>query len=226
MSLSQPPAASDFYREDFAAALVAGRSSSSIRAPARRTRRLGASNRAERAGQQNRSCPVDHHAVRPPQSTSEIPHHDVLADRLVKNDFAARHGDDAIARLEHVMQVVADEYSGDSLRLVDRARSRAPWSVSLTERWLVGSSRISTLDLKCMARAMATPCRWPPESSLKQRVGRAHMQIDIGNRLHRISRACAGDQATHSRRSRSLSGSRPMNRLRAIDMVGTMELSW
>ena len=37
--------------------------------------------------------------------------------------------------------------------------------VSLTERWLVGSSRISTFDLKCMARAMATPCRWPPESS-------------------------------------------------------------
>src|SRR5665213_1630459 len=33
--------------------------------------------------------------------------------------------------------------------------------VSLTDRWFVGPSRISSRDLKCMARAIATPCRWP-----------------------------------------------------------------
>ena len=97
--------------------------------------------------------------------------------------------------------------------------------VSLTERWLVGSSRIITLDLKCIARAMATPWRWPPDSSPTSASGERRcrstsaMAATLSSRIRRSS-----SQPTPP--SENFSGSRPMNMFRAIDMIGTMELYW
>ena len=44
-----------------------------------------------------------------------------------------------------------------------RMRSRT-WAVSAGPSAAVGSSMIRTRALKWTARAMATDCRWPPES--------------------------------------------------------------
>ena len=98
-------------------------------------------------------------------------------------------------------------------------------SVSFTERWLVGSSRMSRRDLKCMARAMATPWRCPPDSSPTSASAERRCRSTSRSAATASSRIL-GWSITPTPNAPNLNGSRPMNRLRAIDMVGTMELYW
>src|SRR5262245_51071038 len=59
-----------------------------------------------------------------------------VTDRLVEDNFAARHGDDPIAGLEDVVHVVADEDAGDVLRA--KPADEAEYLVGLLDRQVIG----------------------------------------------------------------------------------------
>ena len=95
---------------------------------------LGASKRAERPGEQHLFA-VDPHGAPPLQDIRNLLHRG-LCDPLVEHDLAARHGDNPIARLQNMMQVMADEDAGDPLRR--QAADEAEHFRRLFDRQMIG----------------------------------------------------------------------------------------
>src|SRR5690606_4985298 len=68
---------------------------------------------------------------------------------------------------------------------IAKFRARNDWiidstlAVSATPRAAVGSSINTSLFAQCVARAMAMPCRCPPESPLHQRFCRRHAHVQL-----------------------------------------------
>jgi hypothetical protein len=84
--------------------------------------------------------------------------------------------------------------------------------VAVTERLAVGSSRITTLGLETMARAMATDCWRPPESVSTFR------RTEATSTFSRFSTADASSSMRRRSTNRPRLGQRPRNILLAMSM--------
>src|SRR5689334_10249423 len=172
-----PPALSANPSTIFGASAMSGRSSSRTRAPARAS--------ATACARPSEPSPPVSKTLRPAstfiatsQDTMDFVDRGVL-DALVQHHLAARHGHDAVAALEDMVHVVADEDTGDALLL--QAAHEADHLVRLLDGEMVGRL-VEDHDLRLeMHGARDRDALALAAAELAdERVGRAQMQVDIG----------------------------------------------
>ena len=97
-------------------------------------------------------------------------HSRLLRIDVISNLFASPQYDNAINHLKYVVNIMGDK-DARVPRVAGTADEAQHPLVSSTPRLLVGSSRIIRSLSKCIARAMATACRSPPDNALIGVVG-------------------------------------------------------
>ncbi len=105
-----------------------------------------------------------------------------------------------------------------------RTKCSTPW-VSATPRLLVGSSRMIRSLSKYMARAIATAWRSPPESEAIGVVGGMFLEMPTRRSSSPATRFIVA-WSMRLRKRGPFTGSRPRNRLRAIESCVTSAESW